>query len=320
MTSAIASVREGRSKDRAARRANRGRAHRNRRETLAGYLFIAPSLLHFLVFTAYLLGVSLVISTWVWDVLTPHQYRGLYNYRTLLFHDPVFRKAFVNTLLYTLFTIPTGMALGLLFALAVNQKLKGVALFRAAYFLPVVVPTVAVAIVFRWMYNPDGGLVNEVLGIVGIAHHDWLNNSHAALPAVAAMAVWQNLGWNMTFFLVGLQAIPRQLYEVAELDGAGPWRRFRSVTWPLLTPITFFILVTSTIDGLQGAFDQIYLMTQGGPGYATYTNSFYLYKQAFSYFHYGYAAAYGWVIFVVILIATFLQFVLLSKRINYDFG
>jgi multiple sugar transport system permease protein len=290
------------------------------REALAGYLFVAPSLLHFLVFTAYLLAVSLVMSTWVWDLLTPHQFRGLYNYNTLLFHDPIFRIAFKNTLIYAVLTIVPGMALGLVFALAVNQKLKFIALFRAAYFLPVVVPTVAVAIVFRWLYSPDVGLINQVLGVFGITHHDWLNGSSTALPAIAAMAVWQNLGWNMTFYLVGLQAIPRQLYEVAELDGAGRWIRFRHVTWPLLTPITFFVLVTSTIDNLQGAFDQVYLMTQGGPGYATYTNSFYLYKQGFTYFHYGYAAAFGWVMFVVIAVATFLQFKFLAKRINYDFG
>lgn len=290
------------------------------RETFAGYLFLAPALLHFLVFTVYLLAMSLVMSTWVWDLLTPHKFRGLYNYKTLLLHDPLFRTAFKNTLVYAVLTIVPGMALGLVFALAVNQKIKGIELFRTAYFLPVVVPTVAIAIVFRWLYNPDVGLINQVLGFFGISHHDWLNSSATALPAIAAMAIWQNLGWNMTFFLVGLQAIPRQLYEVAELDGAGRWMRFRNVTWPLLTPITFFVLVTSTIDNLQGAFDQVYLMTQGGPGYSTYTNSFYLYKQAFQYFHYGYAAAYGWVIFVVIAVATFLQFKFLAKRINYDFG
>lgn len=290
------------------------------REAVAGYLFVAPSLLHFLVFTVYLLGMALVMSTWVWDLLTPHQFRGLYNYKTLLFHDPIFRTAFKNTLVYAALTIVPGMALGLAFALAVNQKIRGISVFRAAYFLPVVVPTVAVAIVFRWLYSPDAGLINELLGFVGIRPHDWLNTSSTALPAIAAMAVWQNLGWNMTFYLVGLQAIPRQLYEVAELDGAGRWMQFRHVTWPLLTPITFFVLVTTTIDNLQGAFDQVYLMTQGGPGYSTYTNSFYLYKQAFTYFHYGYAAAYGWVIFAVIAVATFLQFKFLSKRINYDFG
>lgn len=290
------------------------------REALAGYLFVAPGVLHFLVFTVYLLAMSLVMSTWVWDLLTPHQFRGLYNYRTLLFEDKVFRTAFKNTLAYALMTIVPGMALGLIFALAVNQKIKGISVFRSAYFLPVVVPTVAVAIVFRWLYNPDVGLINQFLGLFGFEGRDWLNTSSTALPAIAAMAIWQNLGWNMTFYLVGLQAIPRQLYEVAELDGAGPWMRFRHVTWPLLTPITFFVLVTSTIDNLQGAFDQVYLMTQGGPGYSSYTNSFYLYKQAFTYFHYGYAAAYGWVIFTVIAIATFLQFKFLAKRINYDFG
>jgi multiple sugar transport system permease protein len=295
-------------------------SRRNWREALAGYLFVAPSLLHFLLFTVYLMASSLLISTWVWDLLTPHEQRGLYNYKTLLFHDPVFRKAFGNTLLYALYTIPTGMVLGLLLALVVNQKLRGIALFRAAYFLPVVVPMVAVAIVFRWLYNPDFGLINWFLGLFGVEKQDWLGSASTALPAIAAMAVWQNLGWNMTFYLVGLQAIPRQLYEVAELDGAGAWTRFRRVTWPLLTPVTFFVLVTSTIGNLQGAFDQVYLMTEGGPGYATYTNAFYLYRQAFRYFHYGYAAAYAWVIFAVIAVATFLQFKFLAKRINYDLG
>jgi len=290
------------------------------REALAGYLFIAPSVLHFLVFTVFLLGMAIVMSTWVWDLLTPHEFRGLYNYKTLLFDDPIFRIAFKNTLIYAFLTIVPSVVLGLLFALAVNQKIRGIALFRAAYFLPVVVPTVAIAIVFRWLYSTDAGLINQVLGIFGIANIDWLQNPLTALPAIAAMSVWQSLGWKMTFFLVGLQAIPRHLYEAAEIDGAGRWMRFRHVTWPLLTPITFFVLVTTTIDNLQGGFDQVYLMTQGGPGYATYTNSFYLYRQAFNYFHYGYAAAYGCFIFALIAVATFLQFKFLAKRINYDFG
>jgi multiple sugar transport system permease protein len=168
------------------------------------------------------------------------------------------------------------------------------------------------------LYSPDSGLINELLGLIGLPAHDWLHSSSTALPAIAAMSVWQNLGWSMTFYLVGLQAIPRHLYEAAQLDGAGRWMQFRHVTWPLLTPITFFVLVTSTIDNLQGGFDQVYLMTQGGPGYSTYTNSFYLYKQAFTYFHYGYAAAYGWVMFVVIAVFTFLQFRYLGKRVQYD--
>jgi multiple sugar transport system permease protein len=296
------------------------RRRRWNREAVAGYLFVAPSVLHFLLFTVYLMASSLVISTWVWDLLTPHEQRGLYNYRTLLFHDPLFWRSFGNTLLYAAMTIPVGMLLGLLLALAVNTGLRGIGAFRAAYFLPVVVPAAATAIMFRWLYNPDFGLINWFLGLFGIPHHDWLGSSATALPSIAAMAVWQNLGWNMTFFLVGLQAIPRQLYEAAAIDGAGSVAQFRNVTWPLLTPITFFILVTSTIGSLQGAFDQIYMMTQGGPGHSTYTNAFYLYNQAFRYFHYGYAAAYAWIIFAVIALATFFQFRLLSKRINYDFS
>jgi len=290
------------------------------RERVAGCLFVAPSLIHFLIFTVYLMLSSLVISTWHWDLLTPHRSAGLYNYTTLLFHDPIFRTAFRNTLLLAVFTVGPGMILGLLLAMVVNTRLRGISIFRAAYFLPVVVPTVATAIIFRWIYNPDVGVLNWFLGLFGVQHHDWLGSPSTALPAIAAMSVWQSLGWNMTFFLVGLQAIPEHLYEAAKIDGAGPWTRFRRITWPLLTPMTFFILVTSTIGSLQGGFDSVYLMTQGGPGYSTYTNSFYLYSQAFRYFHYGYAAAYAWVLFAVIALATFLQFRFLAKRINYDFA
>lgn len=298
----------------------RPRRRRLTREAVAGYLFILPSLLHFLVFTIYLMASSLVMSTWVWDLLTPHKERGLYNYRTLLFHDQIFRTAFKNTLLYTLFTIPTGMVIALLLALAVNVKLRGISFFRAAYFLPVVVPVVATALIFRWLYNPDVGLINYFLGLFGVPKHDWLGSSSLALPSIAAMAVWQSLGLNMTFFLVGLQSIPQHLYEAAELDGAGRWMRFRHITWPLLTPMTFFILVTATIANLQGGFEQVYLMTKGGPGYSTYLNSYYIYSQAFRFFHYGYAAAYSWVVFAVIGVVTFLQFRFLSNRINYELG
>jgi multiple sugar transport system permease protein len=290
------------------------------RERIAGYLFVAPSLLHFLVFTVYLMLSSLVISTWTWDLLTPHKEVGWHNFNTLLFHDPIFWTAFKNTIVLSLLTVVPGMVLGLALALVVNTKLRGISIFRAAYFLPVVVPTVATAIIFRWLYNPDFGVLNWLLGHVGVPAQDWLGSPSTALLSIAAMSVWQSLGWNMTFFLVGLQSIPEQLYEAATLDGAGGWMRFRHITWPLLTPMTFFILVTSTIGSLQANFDSVYLMTQGGPGYSTYTNAFYLYSQAFRYFHYGYAAAYAWVLFIVIAVVTFLQFRLLSKRINYDFG
>ena len=157
------------------------------RERIAGYLFIAPSLTHFLIFTVYLMLSSLVISTWTWDLLTPHRQTGLYNYTTLLFHDPIFRTAFRNTLLLAVFTIGPGMVLGLALAMVVNTKLRGISIFRAAYFLPVVVPAVATAIIFRWLYNPDVGVLNWFLGLFGVQHHDWLGNPSTALPSIAAM-------------------------------------------------------------------------------------------------------------------------------------
>jgi ABC-type sugar transport system permease subunit len=261
---------------------------------------------------------SAVYSTWRWDLLTAPVFVGLRNYLELL-HDSLFWLALRNTVWFVLLTLPTGVALSLALALAVNTRLRGMTLFRSAYFLPFIVSMVAVAVVWRWVYNPDFGLLNWLLGRLGVAKVAWLSNSTTAMPAVAAMFVWKNLGWNMTLFLAGLQGIPGHLYEAAALDGAGRWQQFRHVTWPLLAPTTFFVTVTTVIGNFQ-VFDAVYLMTQGGPGRSTEVYIYLLYNQGFRFFNMGYAAAMAWVLCLILAVLILEQFRVLGRRVQYDLG
>jgi multiple sugar transport system permease protein len=299
-----------------ARARSRTRERYRWRDTVAGYLFLAPSLVHLMLFVVGLMVASAVYSTWQWDLLTPPVFVGLRNYLDLA-KDPLFWLSLRNTLYFVALTIPPGIALSLGLALAVNTKLKGMVFFRSAYFLPFIVSAVAVAVVWRWLYNADFGLLNWLIGLVGFGKVDWLNNPSAAMPAVAAMFVWKNLGWNMTLFLAGLQGIPQHLYEAAALDGANRWQQFRHITWPLLMPTTFFVTVTSVIGNFQ-VFDAIYLMTQGGPGRSTTVYNYLLYNQAFQFFNMGYAAAMAWVLCLILAILIFIQFRVLGRRVQYE--
>jgi len=285
---------------------------------VAGYLFVAPSLIHFLVFVAGCVVFSLVLSTMKWDLLTPPSFIGIRNY-TELFHDKILWISLKNTLLYVLFTIPSGIALALALAIALNNKLRGVALFRTAYFIPVVSSMVAVSIVWRWIFNPDFGLLNWFLGLFGVPAVDWLGNKSTALLSVAIVSVWKGLGWNMILFLAGLQSIPTHLYEAAEIDGANGWHKFAKITWPLLSPTTFLVVVMAIIDSFQ-VFDSVYQMTKGGPELSTTVYNFYLYNNAFRYFNMGYASAMAWILFVIIAFLTWLQFRFLNKRVQYELG
>ena len=202
------------------------------RDTAAAFAFLAPSLIHYAVFIAGLVVASMVISTWRWDLLTPPHEVGMKNYVDLFMHDPLFWQSLRNTLYYVVLTIPLGIVLSLALALAVNTKLRGITFFRTMYFIPVVSSMVAVAVVWRWVFNNDFGLLNWFLGLFGIHKVNWLGNPLIAMPAVALMSVWKGLGFTMTLFLAGLQGIPQHLYEAIELDGAGKWQRFRPITWP----------------------------------------------------------------------------------------
>jgi multiple sugar transport system permease protein len=287
-------------------------------EVRAGFWFLFPSAIHFLTFEFGMVILSAYMSLTQWDLFTPPDFIGIKNYVELL-DDRLFWISLRNTVYWVVLVFPASIALPLALALAVNTKIRGITIFRTAYFLPVVASMVAVAVIFRWLYNPDFGLLNWFLGLVGIDPVDWLQNRATVMPALAAMSVWKGLGWNMTLFLAGLQAIPFHLYEAARIDGARKWSQFWHITWPLLSPTTFFVSVMTVIGSFQ-VFDAIYLMTGGGPGRTTTVYGYYLWVQGFREFHMGYAAAMAWFLFAVIAVLTYAQFRFLNRRVNYELG
>lgn len=288
------------------------------REAIAGYLFLLPNMLGFLIFTVLAVIASAVISLTDWDLLSPPKFVGLANYQKLLTNDPLFHKVLLNTFVFTIASVPLAVVISLLLALALNQGIRGIALFRTAYFLPVITAMVVVALIWRWLYNPDFGVLNYVLYNLGVRNPpNWLASQQWAMPAVIIMAVWKQVGYNMVIFLAGLQAIPSSLYEAASIDGAGRLARFRHITLPLLTPTTFFIVVISLIGSLQ-VFDAVLVLTEGGPANATRTLVFHIWEQAFRFLHMGYAAAVAWVLFFLIFLITLLQWKLQGRWVHYE--
>lgn len=269
------------------------------------FLFLSPNLIGFLAFIFLPVLASLGLSFVQWDLLSEIKWIGLGNYKELS-SDPIFWKVMWNTVYYTLGTVPTGIIISLALAIALNQKLKGVKLFRAVYFLPVISSTVAVGMIWQWLYNPEFGLVNYLLSLIGIPGPSWLTSTSWAMPAVILTSIWKGLGFNMLLFLAGLQGIPESYYEAAEIDGAGWWAKFRNVTLPLLSPTTFFVVVMSIINSFQ-VFDQIFVMTQGGPARCTSVLVHYLYQNAFEYFKMGYASAIAYVLFFIVFVLTMIQ-------------
>lgn len=243
------------------------------------------------------------------------EWAGVENYRSL-FSDQVFWKVLWNTIYYTLGTVPVGIGISLLLAVALNQKIKGMKLFRAVYFMPVISSTVAVAVVWQWLYNPEFGLINYLLYLIGIDGPNWLTSTKWAMPAVIIMSIWKNVGFNMLLFLAGLQGIPEMYYEAARIDGANWWHQFQKVTLPLLSPTTLFVIIMSIINSFQ-VFDQIYIMTEGGPARSTSVLVHYLYQNAFEYFRMGRASAIAYILFFLVLIITLIQLKYSKKWVHY---
>ncbi len=288
-----------------------------RREAFTAYGFLLPNLLGFLAFTFLPVIAALLISFTEWDLLRQASWIGLDNY-TRLVSDPLFHRVLRNTLLYVLGTVPVQMMLALLIALALNQRIPGQTFFRTAFFMPVVASTVAVALVWRWIYHADFGLLNSFLYAIGVTDPpSWLSSTTWALPAIIIMSVWQQIGFSMVLFLAGLQGVPQSLYEAATIDGAGPFARFRFITLPLLSSTTFFVLVIGIINSFQ-VFDQALVMTNGGPANATNTIVFNIYRYGFQFFQMGYAAAMAWVLFAIIFIVTVVQFRYQRNWVHYD--
>jgi len=247
---------------------------------------------------------SLLLGFFEWSVVDDPRFIGLGNFERLV-GDDVFWKALRNTVLFVVLTVPTDIVLALVLAVLLNQRLHGMAVFRLAYFIPVVTATAVVAIVWRWLYQPQG-VVNGALGAFGLDPIVWLSDPDWALPAIAVMAVWKHVGFNMLILLAGLQAIPTEFEEAARIDGAGPLSIFFGVTLPLLRPVIVLVTILTTIGSFQ-VFDAAYVMTNGGPFYATTTLVFYIYQSAFDRYQMGYAAAVAFVLFVIILAISILQ-------------
>jgi multiple sugar transport system permease protein len=288
------------------------------RKTLWVAFFLLPSLAGLLLFMMGPILASLGLSFSSWDPLLPAKFNfvGLKNFIDI-FTDEQFWAALTHTFFYLAGYIPLVMVTGLGAALLLNRRLKGQALFRAAFFTPVISAWVAVALLWTWIFNPQYGLVNFVLGLVGIQGPAWLFDPGWAMPAIILTSVWKDTGYLMAMFLNGLQNIPDEYYEAAAIDGASPWARFRHITLPMLSPTTFFALIISLISSFQ-VFDQVWIMTAGGPAGATTTLVQQIVNNAFHYGNMGYAAGLSWVLFLLVFIATIIQSRLQKQWVVYD--
>lgn len=294
------------------------RVNLRRREALTAWAFLTPNLLVWLTFSVASVFISLWLSFHRWDLLTEPQWVGVANYVKLFTNDRDFARAAMNTLFYVLGIVPLSTAASLALAVAMNQKLKGISFFRTAFYIPYVSSTVAVAVIWLWLYNPDYGLINYFLSQIGIQNTPgWIYDVHWAKPSIIIMNIWHYVGYFMILFLAGLQGIPPQVYEAAEVDGASKWAQFWKITLPLLSPTTFLVVVLRLIGAFQ-IMEEIFILTEGGPAGSTESVVYFIYKNAFEWFRMGYASAMAWVLFIVIFIFTLLQFKLQHEWVHYE--
>lgn len=281
-------------------------------QAMRAWAFLGPSFLHLLIFSIGPILFAFWLSFHQWNLLEPARpFVGLANYRELA-ADADFWRAVRNTAVYVLF-VPIGMVVALALALLVNRRIPGVRVLRTALFLPYITSFVAISLVWRWMFQPDVGLLNGFLALFGVPPQPWLSSPGSALPSLMLMSIWMYAGYMMVIFLAGLQNIPETLYESARIDGAGPWQRFRYITLPLLRPTTLFILVTMVIFMFQ-VFTAVYVMTEGGPLHATDVVVYHIYRTAWEYLRMGYASAMAWVLFAIVFVITLVQFRWLGGR------
>jgi len=272
-----------------------------------GWAFVTPGVVIILLFGAVPIVWSAVMSFQRNNLLSPSTpFVGLANYRQMA-RDPVVAQAIQHTLVYTALFVPGAMIVGLFLAVAMNRQIRFISVYRTAAFATMAISTISEAIVFIWLFDPSYGVVNYFLSRVGVPQQQFLNSPSEALFVIAAMTIWGWTGFAVVIYLAALQAIPQSLLEAAAIDGAGPWRSFRRITLPLLSPASLFLAVWLTINALQ-LFDEVYLSTQGGPLNATTVLVYYLYNQAFQQFNFGYASAIAYFLFLVIIVITAIQF------------
>lgn len=294
-----------------------------RKEAAEGYLCILPWLIGFTAFTLGPMIFSIYISMCDWDIINPPKYIGLANFEQALFHDFRFVKALRVTVTYAAFALPLGLMGSLLLAILLNQNVKGMTWFRTIFYIPAILPGVATAMLWRWIFNPQYGILNSILLKLhlisvgpGKEPPGWIADPALALPSFIIMSLW-GIGGGMIIYLAGLQSIPTQLYEAAEIDGANWWQKFRKITIPMISPTIFFNLVMGVIGSFQ-VFTSSFIMTAGGPAYATLFYLLYLYQKAFQYFQMGYAAAMAWILFVLILFCTLIVFKSSARWVYYE--
>lgn len=291
---------------------------KEKKETRSALLFASPWVIGFCVFLAYPLLASIYYSFCDYSVLRPPVWIGLRNYANL-FQDEVFYKTLSNTAIYAIFALPLGMLVALGLALLLNTKVRGLAVYRTIFFLPSLVPMVSLAVLWLWLFNGENGLVNIGLGLLGIKGPNWLSDPEWSKPALILLSLW-GTGNAMVIYLAGLQDVPVQLYEAADLDGASPWDKVRNVTIPMISPVILFNLIMGIIGTLQ-VFTVPYVMFPGGsPARSTYFYTMYLFDNAFRYQKMGYACAMGWIMFVIILVLTMVSLRLSEKHVHYGGG
>ncbi len=287
-----------------------------RAEERAAWLFLAPSLVLFAIFTAIPVISAFFISFTQWNLFNEVTWVGLGNYIGLA-HDEIFAKVLGNTGYFVLASVPVQIVLALLCALVLNRGIKGQTFFRVVYFLPVVTSTIAAALVWAWLFNSNFGLINAALSLVGVTDlPKWMGSTRWAMPAIIIVSIWQNLGYAMVLFLAGLQNIGKDVHDAAALDGATGWDRFWHITLPLLSPTTFFVLVISIIGSFQ-VFELVLVMTKAGPANATNTLVYYIYQNGFQFYQMGYASAAAMVLFLIVLIFTLAQYKLQRRWVHY---
>ncbi len=274
------------------------------------WIFILPAILGMLIFIIIPVICSFGLSFFKWNLLTSPEFVGLYNYQEL-FNEELFYKILLNTVVFAISTSVFGVIIPLILAVILNNKIRGSEFYKTAYFLPFITPMIVIGIVWQWIFDPNIGLLNQVLHL----HINWLYDTHFAMPALIAVSVWKLIGYNMIIFLSSLSAMDQSLFEAAKIDGANSVQTFLNVTVPLLSPTIFFVVIITAISSFQ-VFDLVWLMTQGGPFDSTNVLVYAIYKNAFEYFNAGKASAIAYVLFVIILVLTLIQWNL-RKKIVY---
>ncbi|NLF96515.1 MAG: sugar ABC transporter permease [Candidatus Riflebacteria bacterium] len=288
-----------------------------RNKDWSAYLYLMPVIVILVIFHVLPIFYSLAVSFYEWDLIGSPEFVGASNYLRLA-DDPMFYKSLWNTVYYAAISVPMSIFFSMLIAMLLNNPISAIGIYRTVYFIPVITSINAVAIVWNFIYHPDFGLLNKILDIFSIDPQTWLQDPVWAMPCIIFMSVWKGLGHNVIIFLAGLQNIPKHLYEAARIDGASRWQQFRHITWPLLSPTTFFVFTISTIGSFQ-VFSQVYMMTpRGGPLKSTMVIVYYLYRKAFEQFEFGYALAIAFTLFMIIFACTLFNKLYLEKKVHYS--